>query len=90
MIKMKDDPENGYYAPGFNLGKDAISDLGLKEMPRLGEKMKIEAIVEATNLNKNNYGGKKDMSIGFMIKEMDIEKKKKSEKEMANSLYGKE
>lgn len=83
---MAEQPEYPY---GLNIHLDniAIDKLGIKDLPKLGEKMKIVAVVEVTgaNLRKEKSGDKKDMSL--QITELclvDETEKPKAEKK----LYG--
>ena len=89
-IEKKKSKYGGYeYVPGFSIEGEMIKKLGLKKMPRLGEKMKIEGVVEAMNLGKGSMVGADESSarISFEFKEMEIESKGDDD---ADKFYDKE
>ena len=89
-IEKKKSKFGGYdYVPGFTIEGALIKKLGLKKMPRLGEKLKIEGTVEATNLGKGSMVGADENSarISFEFKEMEIASKGD---EVADKMYDKE
>jgi len=87
MVKVeKKKNKSGFYEypPGFMINDDLIKKLGMKKLPGLGSKLKIEGLVEVTNLSKS---GMEDAgrTISFEFKELEIETKS----EDAEKFYGK-
>ena len=78
--------------PSINIySEQHLKDIGMKELPNVGDKMNVQATVKVVSVSMSSFDGHEDSkSVSLEIEEMEVEKKKKSEKEMANSLYGKE
>ena len=87
MVKVeKKKKKSGFYEypPGFMINDSLIAKLGMKALPRLGDKLKLEGVVEVTNLSKS--GMEEDgRTISFEFKELEIETKS----EDAEKFYGK-
>ena len=77
------------YVPSFSIEDELIKKLGLSKMPRLGEKMKVEGIIEAVNLGKNTMEEEGTARISFEFKKMKITSKKGVDMDEAEKkIYG--
>lgn len=78
------------YGLQITLNEDSLKALGITELPKVGEKMKIEGFVEVCNTSQyEESSGHSSRSLGLQITDLDLskEKAKKPSKEV---MYDKE
>lgn len=89
MVKVeKKKNKSGFYdyTPNITISGDLLTKLGLgKTPPRLGEKLRIEGLVEVSHLAKNAMENDNSRTISFEFKEIEIETKSDTEEK----FYGK-
>lgn len=72
----------------INLDNEALQKLGMKEMPKVGQKLMLHAKVEVTDAHASDVkGGKKNVSCGIQITDMALEGEGE-EYEMKERMYG--
>lgn len=78
----------------ISLGKEELKKLGIQDIPKVGEEIKIEAIVEVVEVSSEAEGGdERSHRVSLQIKEMEVNNKKelKEQEEQLESyqvLYG--
>lgn len=82
-------PDSPVYPYGLNisLGHEEIKKLGLKELPKVGSKMKMMAMVEITSVSQYESKGGVDGSISLQITDLGFESPKREFK--GDELHGK-
>jgi hypothetical protein len=74
------------YGLKLNLEECCLEKLGIKDLPKVGSKMIVYAIVEVTDVHQSeSEGDKKRQSVGVQITDMAIAKEPKSAEK---ALYG--
>lgn len=71
------DSSNQYpYGLALHLDEPTLKKLGIKDIPEVGQKLKLSAIVEvcSTNVNENKSG--ESRCLGLQITDMDLQKSK--------------
>lgn len=82
-------PDQPMYPYGLRicLNNDVLKMLGIKDLPGVGEKMKLEAIVEVCSVSQyESKDGGPNLNMDLQIVEMGIESGKKTD--AGKKLYG--
>ena len=86
------DRESYPYGLKVHINEECFEKLGLGEVPKVGTKMMMLAVVEVTDIHKSEKGDDKAYySMGLQITDMALNKKEmKEEKSTSQVLYGSE
>lgn len=90
MMMDMDGPEYPY-GLRLDLNTEVLKKLEISEMPKVGSKLKIFAIVEVCAVSKSEHrNGEPCMNVGLQITDMALDAKPQmNQEEAAEKLYGK-
>lgn len=75
------------YGLSINLCDDVLKALGMKNLPNVGQSLKMECVVEVCSVSQYENQDGAEVSLSLQITEMALEQPKKASKEV---LYDKE
>lgn len=88
LLSVVDDKPNYPYSLKLMLDSDTVAKLGLADLPDVGEKMQMLAVVEVVGVRKEGeVGDVGKYCLDLQIQQMDIKESEKDES-VSGMLYG--